>query len=170
MLSPRRTQGWNFERRRDACTQFLIGVFLLTKGLPERDTSLEAVRTRIRLSPEEALFAARRLSDEKLIGFQPAGTVRSSTRGIDRAVPSPATNRAVGEERTGMPHALSEPRDAGEARDQRRRGLVRDRPLAELAEVVVPPAAYGAIGEERAGVAGLRRESDDVGEGIDSRG
>ena len=79
------TQGWNFERRRDTCTQFLIGVFLLTKGLAERDTSLEAVRTRMRLSPEEALFAARRLSEEKLVGFQPAGPVRSSTRGIERA-------------------------------------------------------------------------------------
>ena len=78
-------QGWNFERRRDTCTQFLIGVFLLTKGLPERDTSLEAVRTRMRLSPEEALFAARRLSEEKLIAFQPAGSVRSSSRGNERA-------------------------------------------------------------------------------------
>ena len=84
-IHPVVTQGWNFERRRDTCTQFLIGVFLLNKGLPERDTSLEAVRTRMRLSPEEALFAARRLSDEKLIGFQPAGSVRSSSRGIERA-------------------------------------------------------------------------------------
>jgi hypothetical protein len=78
------TLGWNFERRRDTCTQFLIGVSILTKGLAERDTSLEAVRTRMRLSPEEALFAARRLSEENLIAFDPAGAVRSSARGIER--------------------------------------------------------------------------------------
>ena len=79
------TAGWNFERRRDTCTQFLIGVSILTKGLAERDTSLEAVRTRMRLSPEEALFAARRLSEESLIAFDPVGGVRSNTRGIERA-------------------------------------------------------------------------------------
>jgi hypothetical protein len=79
------TQGWNFERRRDTCTQFLIGVFVLVKGLADRDTSLEAVRTRMRLSPEEARFAARRLSEEKLIAFEAAGAVRSNTRGIERA-------------------------------------------------------------------------------------
>lgn len=79
------TVGWNFERRRDTCAQFLIGVSILTKGLAERDTSLEAVRTRMRLSPEEALFAARRLSEENLIAFEPAGAVRSSARGIERS-------------------------------------------------------------------------------------
>jgi hypothetical protein len=77
------TVGWNFERRRDTCTQFLIGVSVLTKGLADRDTSLEAVRTRMRLSPEEALFAARRLSEEKLIAFN-AGAVRSNARGMER--------------------------------------------------------------------------------------
>jgi hypothetical protein len=78
------TVGWNFERRRDTCTQFLIGVSVLTKGLAERGTSLEAVRTRMRLSPEEALFAARRLSQEKLIAFDPAGAVRSNADGLAR--------------------------------------------------------------------------------------
>jgi hypothetical protein len=78
------TVGWNFERRRDTCTQFLIGVSVLTRGLAERDTSLEAVRTRMRLSPEEALFAARRLSEEKLIAFEPAGAVRSNALGLAR--------------------------------------------------------------------------------------
>ena len=79
------TVGWNFERRRDTCTQFLIGVHVFAKGLAERGTSLEAVRTRMRLSPEEALFAARRLSEEKLITFEAAGAVRSNARGIERA-------------------------------------------------------------------------------------
>ena len=79
------TVGWNFERRRDTCTQFLIGVSVLTKGLADRDTNLEAVRARMRLSPEEALFAARRLSEDKLIAFVAAGAVRSNARGIERA-------------------------------------------------------------------------------------
>ncbi len=77
--------GWNFERRRDCCSAFVIGVFELVKGLPERDTSLEAVRNRMRLSPEEALFAARRLNEEKLLAFEAAGAVRSNARGIERA-------------------------------------------------------------------------------------
>lgn len=79
------TAGWNFERRRDTCTRFLIGVSLLAKGLADRATSLEAVRARMRLSPEEALFAARRLDEEKLLAFDPAGAVRSNARGIERA-------------------------------------------------------------------------------------
>jgi hypothetical protein len=78
------TAGWNFERRRDTCTQFLIGVSVLTRGLADRATSLEAVRSRMRLSPEEALFAARRLSEEKLIAFEPAGAVRSKAHGLAR--------------------------------------------------------------------------------------
>lgn len=77
--------GWNFERRRDTCAAFVIGVHVLTKGVAERDTNLEAVRNRLRLSPEEALFAARRLDEEKLLTFQPAGAVRSNARGIERA-------------------------------------------------------------------------------------
>ena len=79
------TVGWNFERRRDTCAAFLIGVFVLAKGLADRDTSLEAVRNRMRLSPEEALFAARRLNEEKWLGFEAAGAVRSNARGIERA-------------------------------------------------------------------------------------
>ena len=39
----------------------------------------------MRLSPEEALFAARRLDEEKLLTFAPAGAVRSNARGIERA-------------------------------------------------------------------------------------
>jgi hypothetical protein len=79
------TAGWNFERRRDTCSAFVVGVFVLAKGLAERDTSLEAVRNRMRLSPEEGLFAARRLHDEKLLTFEAAGAVRSNARGIERA-------------------------------------------------------------------------------------
>lgn len=78
------TAGWNFERRRDTCTQFLIGVSLLTRAIADRDTNLEAVRSRMRLSPEEALFAARRLSEDKLIAFVAGGAVRSNARGIER--------------------------------------------------------------------------------------
>jgi hypothetical protein len=59
------TAGWNFERRRDTCAAFVIGVFEIVNGRPDRDTSLEAVRNRMRLSPEEALFAARRLNSTK---------------------------------------------------------------------------------------------------------
>jgi hypothetical protein len=88
------TVGWNFERRRDTCTLFAMGVSLLTKGLPERDTSLEAVRARMRLSPEEALFAARRLDEEKLIVFDAGGAVRSNARGIERAAALVATVRS----------------------------------------------------------------------------
>lgn len=77
--------GWNFERRRDTCSAFVIGVFVLAKGLADRDTSLEAVRNRMRLSPEEALFAARRLNEEKLLAFDAGGAVRSNARGIERA-------------------------------------------------------------------------------------
>ena len=79
------TMGWNFERRRDTCTRFLIGVFLLAEGRAERDSSLEKVRSRMRLSPEEALFAARRLDEEKLLVFDAGGAVRSVARGIERA-------------------------------------------------------------------------------------
>jgi hypothetical protein len=79
------TVGWNFERRRDTCARFLLGVYGLTKGAAGRDTSLEAVRSRMRLSPEEALFAARRLHDDESITFQPAGPVGSNAKGITRA-------------------------------------------------------------------------------------
>lgn len=79
------TAGWNFERRRDTCARFLLGVSLLSKGAAGFDTSLEAVRHRMRLSPEEALFAARRLGEDELIAFEPAGPVRSNARGIARA-------------------------------------------------------------------------------------
>jgi hypothetical protein len=79
------TAGWNFERRRDTCASFLLGVSLVTKGLAGRDTSLEAVRHPMRLAPEEALFAARRLSEEELIAFEPGGAVRSTAQGIARA-------------------------------------------------------------------------------------
>jgi len=79
------TAGWNFERRRDTCARFLIGVSMLAKGLAERDTSLEAVRNRMRLSSEEALFAARRLHEEELIVFEVGGAVRSKARGVERA-------------------------------------------------------------------------------------
>ena len=80
------TVGWNFERRRDTCSRFLIGVSVLTDGVADRDTSLEAIRSRMRLSPEEALFAARRLLDENLIGFEPGGAVRSTGAGVLRAL------------------------------------------------------------------------------------
>jgi len=80
--APPMTVGWNFERRRDTCARFLIGVWALAKGAAGRDTSLEAVRSRMRLSPEEALFAARRLHDDESITFEPAGPVRSNAKGI----------------------------------------------------------------------------------------
>lgn len=79
------TAGWNFERRRDTSARFLIGVSMLAKGLPARETSLEKVRSVMRLSPEEALFAARRLDEEELLSFDPAGGVRSCAKGIERA-------------------------------------------------------------------------------------
>jgi hypothetical protein len=88
------TQGWNFERRRDTCSQFLIGVLVLTKGLAEKETTLEAVRARMRLSPEEARFAARRLDEEQLIVFAPENDVRSNALGIARAEASLAALRA----------------------------------------------------------------------------
>ncbi|MDB4946396.1 MAG: hypothetical protein JWP97_5930 [Labilithrix sp.] len=81
----RMTAGWNFERRRDTCNAFAIGVFVLAKGLPDRATSLEAVRNRMQLSPEEALFAARKLDEELRISFDPAGGVRSNANGIAHA-------------------------------------------------------------------------------------
>lgn len=79
------TTGWNFERRRDTCTRFLIGVWALAQATPGRDTSLEAVRSRMRLDPEEALFAARRLGADELIAFTRGGAVVSNARGIARA-------------------------------------------------------------------------------------
>lgn len=79
------TVGWNFERRRDTCARFLIGVWALASGVAGRDTSLEAVRSRMRLDPEEALFAARRLRDEELIAFAKGGAVASTARGVERA-------------------------------------------------------------------------------------
>ena len=88
------TTSWNFERRRDTCARFLIGVSVLAKGLAERDTTLEAVRNRMRLSPEEALFAARRLHEEKLIRFEAGGSVRSHAAGIERAATLAAAVRA----------------------------------------------------------------------------
>ncbi len=88
------TTGWNFERRRDTCARFLLGVSLLTKGLAERDTNLEAVRHRARLSPEEALFAARRLDEEGLITFEPGGAIRSKEKGIARAETTRSAVRA----------------------------------------------------------------------------
>jgi len=39
----------------------------------------------MRLSPEEALVAARRLHAEESITFEPAGPVRSNAQGITRA-------------------------------------------------------------------------------------
>ncbi len=77
--------GWNFERRRDTATRFLMGVSQLTKDTKDKDTNLEAVRNRMRLSPEEALFAARKLADEHLITFAEGGAVRSNAAGIDKA-------------------------------------------------------------------------------------
>ncbi len=79
------TIAWNFERRRDTAARFLLGVWVVAQGSPGRDTSLNAVRNRMRLSPEEALFAARRLHEEELITFEEGGAVRSNARGIERA-------------------------------------------------------------------------------------
>ncbi len=76
---------WNFERRRVVCGKFVVGVSLVTKGKANVETSLEAVRNRMRLPPEDALFAARRLDEEQLIAFNPGGAVTSTRAGIDRA-------------------------------------------------------------------------------------
>jgi hypothetical protein len=101
--------GWNFERRRDTCAQFLIGVWMLAEGRAERSTNLEAVRARVRLSPEEALFAARRLHEEEFIVFERGGAVRSSAHGIERAVGLMETVRA----KAARYHELTRTLDAG---------------------------------------------------------
>jgi hypothetical protein len=79
------TTGWNFERRRDTATRFLMGVAQLTKDTKDKGTNLEAVRNRMRLSPEEALFSARKLAEDHLITFEEGGAVRSNAAGLDRA-------------------------------------------------------------------------------------
>lgn len=79
------TAGWNFERRRDTCNAFAIGVFVLAKGRPDQSTSLEAVRHRMQLSSEEGLFAARKLDEELRLAFDPAGAIRSTAKGIAHA-------------------------------------------------------------------------------------
>ncbi len=76
---------WNFERRRATCARFLVGVWVIAKGLPGAETSLEAVRSRMKLPPEDALFAARQLDADALIVFEPQGAVRSTPAGIARA-------------------------------------------------------------------------------------
>jgi hypothetical protein len=76
---------WNFERRRDTCTCFLLGVASVVSGVADKSTTLEAVRNRMRLSPEEALFAARHLASEHMITFDPGGKLQSTARGIERA-------------------------------------------------------------------------------------
>lgn len=88
------TIGWNFERRRDTCTQFLIGVMAAVSGKANAETSLEAVRSRMRLSPEEARFAARRLAEEELLVFDGRGAIRSNARGITSAEERVRTVRA----------------------------------------------------------------------------
>jgi hypothetical protein len=101
--------GWNFERRRDTCAQFLIGVWVLAEGRAECSTNLEAVRARVRLSPEEALFAARRLHEEELIIFERGGAVRSNSRGLARATALMEAVRA----KAARYHELTRTLDAG---------------------------------------------------------
>jgi hypothetical protein len=76
---------WNYERRHLTCGKFVVGVWLIAKGKAGFDTSIEAVRNRVRLPPEDALFAARRLDEEGLLAFEPGGTVTSNGKGIARA-------------------------------------------------------------------------------------
>lgn len=76
---------WNYERRQLTCAKFVIGVWLIAKGKAGVETSLEAVRNRVRLPPEDALFAARRLDEEQLVAFDPGGDVRAVAKGIARA-------------------------------------------------------------------------------------
>jgi hypothetical protein len=76
---------WNYERRQLTCGKLVIGVWLVAKGKPGFATSIEAVRNRMRLPPEDALFAARRLDEEGLIAFDPGGTVTSNAKGIAHA-------------------------------------------------------------------------------------
>lgn len=77
---------WNFERRTVVRARFLVGVWLVAKGAVNVATSLEAVRNRMRLPPEDALFAARMLDSEQLIGFEPGGAVKSTAGGITRVI------------------------------------------------------------------------------------
>ena len=84
MLSPM-TTSWNFERRKVTCAKFLVGVSLLSKGKAGFVTTLEGVRSRVRLPPEDALFAARRLDEEGLITFDAGGAVTANAKGLDRA-------------------------------------------------------------------------------------
>src|SRR5450631_2507436 len=79
------SSSWNFERRRTVCGAFVVGVSLIAKGKANFATSLEAVRNRMRLPPEDALFAARRLHEEQLIVFDEGGAVRSNEKGIQHA-------------------------------------------------------------------------------------
>jgi hypothetical protein len=102
------TAGWNFERRRDTCARFLIGVALLAKGRAEFDTSLEAVRSVMRLPPEDALFAARRLGADGMIAFEPNGAVRSNARGLERAEVLLADARASALDHAAVARTLAE--------------------------------------------------------------
>ena len=79
------SKAWNFERRQIVCARFIVGVSLVVKGATDAMTSLEAVRNRVRLPPEDALFAARRLDEEQKIQFDPGGAVRSTRKGIEHA-------------------------------------------------------------------------------------
>jgi len=82
---------------------------MLAEGRAERSTNLEAVRARVRLSPEEALFAARRLHEEEFIVFERGGSVRSNARGIERAVGLMEAVRA----KAARYHELTRTLDAG---------------------------------------------------------
>src|SRR5687768_7826051 len=84
-MLPLMSASWNFERRKITCARFIVGVSLLSKGKAGFETNLEAVRSRVRLPPEDALFAARRLDEEGLITFDAGGAVSSNAKGQGRA-------------------------------------------------------------------------------------
>ena len=63
----------------------------------------------MRLSPEEALFAARRLHEEEVIVFERGGSVRSNARGIERAAGLMEAIRA----KAGRHHEITRVLDAG---------------------------------------------------------
>jgi hypothetical protein len=102
--------GWNFERRRDTCARFLMGTAHIALGGADKLTNLEAVRNRVRLTPEEALFAARRLHEEQLIVFEPGGAVRSTASGIAKSAKLTSALRA---QLSNHAHVLRVLRDGG---------------------------------------------------------
>src|SRR5580704_2735611 len=147
---------WNYERRHLTCGKLVIGVWLLAKGKPGFEASIEAVRSRVRLPPEDALFAARRLEEEGLIAFE-ARAVTSNAKGIARA-----------EER--MERARGNARDFEDARQTLARGglpleMLKVTVMASGGSLSCGAPRWDAAGEYRLALAGdelsLERKNSD---------